>query len=53
VLAIPALPPGAPGWRERDLTWLGLAGAVLFIVGIVLIVVVRRVRQRAGETLDE
>jgi hypothetical protein len=53
VFAAPALPPGPPSWRERDVVLMGIVGAVLFVVGIALVVVVRRLKRRADETLDE
>jgi len=53
ILVAPALPPGPPSWRERDVVLMGILGAVLFVVGIVLIVVRHRLKPRQDETLDE
>lgn len=47
VVAAPALPPGSPSWRQRDVVLMGIVGAVLFVVGIVLVVVMRRLKRRA------
>lgn len=49
----PILPPGPPSWRERDVVLMGIAGAVLLVVGIALVITVRRLRRRDDETLDE
>jgi hypothetical protein len=46
------LPPGPPSWRERDVVLMGIAGAVLLVVGIALVFVVRRLRRKSDETLD-
>jgi hypothetical protein len=53
ILAAPVLPPGPPSWRERDVVLMGIVGAVLFVVGIALIVVRHRLRRRQDETFDE
>lgn len=46
------LPPGPPSWRERDVVLMGIAGAVLLVIGIVLVIVVRRLRKKDDETLE-
>jgi hypothetical protein len=53
LLAAPLLPPGAPSWRERDVVWMGILGAILFVLGIVLVVVVRNLKRRAERESSE
>jgi hypothetical protein len=51
----PGLPPAPPTWRERDVVVMGIIGAILLVVGIVLVLVVRRFKRDqdvSDETLD-
>jgi hypothetical protein len=46
------LPPGPTDFPNRDVFWLGAIGIVLLVVGVALVVSVRRLRRRA-ETFAE